>query len=182
MTAYQVQLEAALASFIHVADFMQLHWSWPAVESIHFIGLTLLMGSIGAWDLRLLGLMSHVPVAAFHRLVPFAVGGFVVNALSGVLFLMTFPNQYVYNPAFHLKMACLLLAGANVAFFYAVIFRRLHVLAAGEPTPLLARISGGLSLALWISVIVCGRMITFFRPPVCPPGEPLNFIASCIVR
>src|SRR5690606_18243909 len=82
MTQWQVQFEAALASATNVAAFMQLPWSWPIVESVHFIGLTLLLGSIAAWDLRLLGLMSDVPVAAFHRLVPFAVAGFVVNVAS----------------------------------------------------------------------------------------------------
>jgi hypothetical protein len=182
MSAFQVQLEVLLASFTNVADFMQLHWSWPAAESLHFIGLTLLMGSIGAWDLRLLGFMSEVPVTAFHRLVPFAVLGFGINAATGAMFLMTFPNQYVYNAAFHLKLLCLLLAGANVLFFYLVVFRRLRDVAPGASPPALARLSGGISLCLWITVIVCGRMITFFRPAICDPDGPVAFIADCIVR
>jgi hypothetical protein len=182
MIQWQVQVEAALASVTKVAAFMQLHWSWPIAESAHFIGLTLLLGSIAAWDLRLVGLMKDVPLVAFHRLVPFAVAGFVVNAVSGSLFLMTFPDQYVYNPAFHLKVLCLLLAGINVLVFYAGIFRRIRRLAPGQPIPALARLSGAVSLALWVTVIVCGRMITFFRPAVCPPGKVLGFLADCIVR
>ena len=182
MSAFQVQLEVLLDSFTNVADFMQLHWSWPAAESIHFIGLTLLMGSIGAWDLRLLGFMADVPVTAFHRLVPFAVLGFVINAATGAMFLMTFPNQYVYNAAFHLKLLGLLLAGANVLFFYLVVFRRLRDVAPGASPPALARLSGGISLCLWITEIVCGRMITFFRPAICDPDGPVAFIADCIVR
>lgn len=182
MTQWQVQFEAALASATNVAAFMQLPWSWPIVESVHFIGLTLLLGSIAAWDLRLLGLMSDVPVAAFHRLVPFAVAGFVVNVASGSLFLVTFPDQYVYNPAFHLKVLCLLLAGVNVLGFYAGIFRCIRRLAPGQPMPALARLSGAVSLALWVTVIVCGRMITFFRPAVCRPEKVLGFLADCIVR
>jgi hypothetical protein len=179
---WQVQLEAWLASFTNLASFMQLHWSWPAIESVHFIGLTLLLGAIAAWDLRLLGLMRAVPVVAFHRLVPFAVGGFAMNATTGFLFLVTFPDQYVYNAAFHLKMLCLLLAGANVLLFYVVVFRRLQTLPAGEPLPVLARLSGGMSLVLWITIIVCGRMITFFRPALCSHGRTLGFLVDCIVR
>jgi hypothetical protein len=182
MIPFQVWLEAALRSFQHVAAVMQLHWSWPAAESAHFIGLTLLLGSIGAWDLRLIGLMKDVPIAAFHRLVPFAVLGLAINAASGTLFLMTFPDQYVYNPAFHLKVLCLLLAGLNVAFFYVAIFRRVRTLGPDAPSPAFARLSGALSLVLWITVIVCGRMITFFRPSVCNPGEAIGFLAGCIVR
>ena len=182
MTYWQVQLEAAFASLTNVAAFMQLHWSWPVAESAHFIGLTLLLGAIAAWDLRLLGLMRDVPVVAFHRLVPFAVLGFAINATSGSLFLITFPDQYIYNSAFHLKVLCLLLAGLNVLFFYLVVFQRLAGLAPGEPLPMLARLSGGVSLLLWITVIVCGRMITFFRPSVCRSDEAVGFLADCIVR
>jgi hypothetical protein len=178
---FQVRLERFLQTFPTIASFMETEWGWPIVESIHFVGLTLLFGSIAAWDLRLLGIAKHIPLVAFHRLVPWAVIGFAINAVSGSLFLMTVPNQYVYNPAFLLKMACLLIAGMNVAIFYAALFRVLPSRAAPRHESL-ARISGAVSLALWIIVIVCGRMITFYRPEVCGPGDATGLIATCIVR
>jgi hypothetical protein len=182
MIPFQVQLESALASFHHVAVVMQMRWAWPFVESAHFIGLTLLFGSIAAWDLRLVGLLKEVPVAAFHRLVPFAVLGFAINVASGTLFLMTYPDQYVYNAAFHLKMVCVLLAGLNVVVFYLTMFRRVQVLGPGAQPPLLARASGAASLVLWMTVIICGRMITFFRPVPCDVTAAAGFLADCIVR
>jgi hypothetical protein len=182
MVPFQVWLEATLASFDRVGHFMHLTWSWPLVESAHFIGLTLLLGSIGAWDLRLLGLANDVPIAAFHRLIPFAVLGFAINAATGTMFLMTEANQYVYNPAFQLKVLCLILAGVNVAFFYMASFRRIEALLPGMRPPPLARFAGGVSLALWISVIILGRMITFYRPRVCLAGEAVGFLSDCIVR
>lgn len=183
MIPLQVHLETLLARFTRVEVFMEttIH-AWPTVESLHFIGLTLLLGSIAAWDLRLLGMLRDVPVAAFHRLVPFAVLGFGINIGSGSLFLMTDPDQYVYNPAFHLKMLCVALAGVNVAVFYLTVFRRIRLLGPGAQPPALARLNGAVSLALWITVIVCGRMITFYRPTVCPPDEALGLVAACIVR
>jgi hypothetical protein len=183
MIPFQVGLEAFLASFTHVEAFMETTQNaWGAVESVHFIGLTLLLGSIAAWDLRLLGLMQDVPVAAFHRLVPFAVLGFAINVASGSLFLMTDPDQYVYNSAFHLKLLCVALAGVNVVVFYLTMFRQVRWLAAGAQPPPLARLSGAASLFLWITVIVCGRMITFYRPGLCRPGQTLGLLANCIVR
>ena len=183
MIPYQVDLEAALASFQQVAAFMQMRWSWPLMESAHFIGLTMLFGSIAAWDLRLLGLLKEVPVAAFHRLVPYAVAGFAINVASGFCFLVTFPDQYVYNSAFHLKVFCLLLAGVNVAVFYLTMFRRVSRLGPGVQPPAAARLSGAASLALWAIIIICGRMITFFRPPgECDPAEVAGLLATCIVR
>jgi hypothetical protein len=183
MIPFQVQLEAALASFTRVEAFMETTtYAWGVAESIHFIGLTLLLGSIAAWDLRLVGLMREVPVAAFHRLVPFAVLGFGINVASGAVFLITDPDQYVYNSAFHLKMTCLALAGANVMVFYLTVFRRVKSLGPGAQPPPLARLNGVISLALWITVIICGRMITFYRPNVCLPDQAVGVVANCIVR
>ena len=182
MIPFQVWLETRLASFTQIAFLMDQTWAWPTVESIHFVGLTLLFGCIVAWDLRLLGFAKYVPIAAFHRLIPFAVLGFLINMSSGTFFLMADPDQYVYNPAFHVKMLCVLLAGANVVFFYLTVFRRVNRLGPGANGPLLARMSGGISLVLWTIVIVCGRMITFYRPIVCRPGQAVGFLAECIVR
>ena len=169
MIPLQVQLEATLASFTRMASLMHTDWGWPIAESIHFTGLTLLFGTIAAWDLRLLGVAKQVPVEAFHRLVPFAMLGFAINAASGVFFLVTSPDQYIYNSAFHLKVLCVLLAGANAALFYVTKAR-------------LAWLNGAVSLALWMAVIVCGRMITFFRPANrCTPEELAGFIADCVV-
>ena len=180
MAPFQIWLERALSSVPPVAAFMRTEWGWPAAESVHFLGLTLLFGSIAAWDVRLIGLVKQVPVAAFHRLVPFAVAGFATNMASGSFFLMTEPNQYLYNPAFHLKMLCVALAGINVIVFYLAFFRGVNTLGPGVQAPIGARVSGGVSLVLWITVIVCGRMITFYRPFVCGPGEALGFLIYCI--
>ena len=176
----QVQFEAWLRGFPEIAAFMQQPWSWPMAESAHFIGLTLLLGAIAAWDLRLVGLLPEVPVAAFHKLVPVAVVGFVINAVTGALFLVSFPEQYVYNSAFHLKVVCLLLAGLNVVLFYLTNLRRMAVAGPGEHLPLPGRLSGAVSLALWLTVIVCGRMITFFRPVNCDVGAAVAFVAWCV--
>ena len=182
MGTYQLWLVRLIESTDSVRQVMQMTWTWPVVESLHFLGLTLLFGSIAAWDLRLIGLVQGVPIAAFHRLIPFAVAGFVVNVTSGIGFLMAAPDQYIYNPAFHVKMTLVMLAGVNVLVFYLTMFRRVNDLPAASPSPVRAKVSGAVSLACWIGVIVCGRMITFYRPFPCRSGEPLGFLADCIMR
>src|SRR5215210_6202779 len=111
MADFQVWLEHTFASGTVVAAFMRTAWGWPTIESVHFIGLTLLFGTIGAWDLRLIGIAKRIPIVEFHRLVPFGVLGFTVNAMSGSMFLMTEPNQYLYNPAFQFKLLLVGIAG-----------------------------------------------------------------------
>lgn len=178
----QLALVRFIESFEDVRRVMLMTWTWPIVESVHFLGLTLLFGAIAAWDLRLLGVGRGVPIAAFHRLIPFAVAGFAINALSGVGFVMAEAAQYIYNPAFHLKMLLLALAGLNVGVFYLTIFRKVRHLGPDAVAPPAARLSGAVSLGCWIGVIVCGRMITFFRPFPCSSGQPIEFLADCIMR
>lgn len=182
MGTYQHALVTLIESAHTVRQIMNMTWTWPAVESVHFLGLTLLFGSIAAWDCRLLGVGRGVPIGAFHRLIPFAVLGFAINVTSGIGFLMAAPDQYIYNPAFHLKMLLVALAGVNVLVFYLTIFRRLADLGPSAPTPLRVKMSGAVSLACWMGVIVCGRMITFYRPFPCRSGATIGFLADCIMR
>jgi hypothetical protein len=140
-------------------------WAWQALESLHFIGMSVLIGTVGLFDLRLLGVARGVPYAALHRLVPLGVAAFALNAATGLCFLCGTPDQYLFNIAFRVKVTCMLIAGLNVLFFYSRVFRRLAALDAQAPPPLGARVAGGVSLTMWIGVMSAGRLLTFFRPP-----------------
>lgn len=148
-----------------VFALMNSKWGWPAAESIHFLGICLLMASVGMFDLRLLGLARGVPPSALHRLIPIGVIGWLMCAATGVLFLLTAPGQYLYNPAFQSKMTMMALAGANMIAFYAFDRGAIEALGPNDSPSLRARIAGALSLAMWLGVISAGRWITFFRPP-----------------
>ena len=139
-------------------------WSWPMAESLHFIGLTLLIGSIGLIDLRILGLGKGIRIADLHKLVVFTVAGFVLNVGTGSLFLIGQPDQYFLNRAFHFKLVFLTIAGLNVLAFYGTAFRHLKQLGPHDEAPLPARLMAGISLACWIGVICAGRLLTFYRP------------------
>src|SRR5262245_29108465 len=154
-----------------LADFMDGALEWPIAESLHFIGLSMLMGTIGLFDLRLIGLAKKIPIAALHRLIPWGITGYVINILTGICFLTAEGNQYVYNPAFQLKILSMSIAGVNVMFFYTTMFGKVKLVGPGEDAPLPARIIGGVSLICWLCVIMFGRLLTFYRPPAfhwCP--------------
>lgn len=147
-------------------DIMQnTRWAWPTAESIHFCGLTLLVGTVGMFDLRLMGIGRSIPPAALHRLIPYGIAGFVMNILTGLCFLSAAPDQYIYNPAFRWKAIFILCAGLNILVFYTSIFRKVSRLGPNEPIPLGAKLVGGFSLSLWMGVITAGRLLTFYRPP-----------------
>jgi hypothetical protein len=164
-----------------VAAFMRTAWGWPIMESMHFIGLSMLVGCIGVFDLRLLGLGKRIPIAAAHKLVPWGLAGFAINITSGSTFLLTEPNQYIYNPSFHFKVLFVTLAGLNALSFYAISWRRATAAGAPPDAPAYAKLVAAVSLSLWIGVIVAGRLLTFYRPGDCPRTGP-GFIADCIPR
>lgn len=139
-------------------------WLWAILESMHFIGMSLLIGTVGLFDLRLLGFARRVPIVSMHRLIPVGITGFALNLATGICFLCGAPEQYIFNNAFRMKMSLMLIAGLNILFFYGRVFRRLDDGADSVP-PLGARIVGGISLTAWVGVMAAGRLLTFFRPP-----------------
>jgi hypothetical protein len=166
-----LQMLAAWLSGTWLHDFVvQSQWAWAALETIHFLALGVLVGTIGVLDLRLIGFARRAPLAPFQRLVPWGVGAFLVNVLTGIIFVTGAPYQYFYNLAFQMKVLFIAAAGLNIAIFYSGAARRTFAAPAGEPVPLGGRIAGTVSLLAWIGVMYWGRMITFFRPPwVVPP-------------
>jgi hypothetical protein len=140
-------------------------WLWPLCETLHYLGLSLLLGTVGLFDLRVLGLAKGIPIQAIHRLIPWGIGGYVMNILTGILFFVGHPDQYFYNDAFRFKVAFMALAGVNVLVFYSAAYREVHGLGAGASAPLRAKIITGVSLGSWVAVLICGRLLTFFRPP-----------------
>jgi hypothetical protein len=141
-----------------------VRWAWPLCESIHFVGLSLLLGTVGFLDLRLLGVAKGIPIAALHRLVPLGIAGFTMNALTGICFLAGTPDQYFINAAFQAKVLFFLVAGLNVSAFYLTMFKKVRTVGPGEQAPAFARIIGGISLCCWIGVMTAGRLLTFYRP------------------
>src|SRR4029450_2397246 len=91
-------------------------WMWPLCETLHFIGLALLVGVVGMLDLRLLGRMRHLSFAAVHSLIPWGILGFVITLVTGVLFFVGAPEQYLSNVAFWYKLGFLAMAGLNVLY------------------------------------------------------------------
>jgi len=161
-----VQITAAMG----ITDFMNSAWGWPIVESLHFIGLSMLIGSVGVFDLRLLGVASSIDLAQLHRLVPLGVDGYLLNVMTGFMFFTSAPDQYLYNPAFQLKLLFMVAAGLNMISFYQTTGRAIHMETIPPHIRAANRNFAAVSLLCWAGVIICGRLITYYRPPYhwCP--------------
>lgn len=136
-------------------------WVWPIAETLHFIGLALLIGVIAPLDARLIGFMPRVSIDALHRLVPWAVAGFLLCLTTGIVFFVGTPEQYIPNEAWWLKVLFLTVAGANMLAFELTQRSRAATLTQGAPTPAAFRAIGALSLVSWFMVLYWGRMLPF---------------------
>jgi len=137
---------------------------WGLLETLHFIGLILILASIGLLNLRLLGFFRKLPVAPLHRLLPWGIAGVFINVITGMLFFVSMPEFYSNNPDFQLKMVAIVIAGTNLMLFYCTsVFRPLALIGPGDDAPAYAKIVAASSLFLWIAIIVLGRYMPFWE-------------------
>lgn len=145
-----------------IGNAMRDHfWLWPTMETLHFIGLSVLFGSLLVIDLRVMGVARYINAAWAMKFIPVAIIAFVVNLLSGVAFFAGDPFRYAFNLGFQWKMGLIILAGVNALWFWFGEHRELVRLADGEDAPLRAKVIATLSLLIWVAVIVFGRMIPY---------------------
>ncbi len=137
-------------------------WLFPFGEAMHFIGLCLLLGSMFIIDLRLMGWFKSISVRAALSFLPYAIIGFIINLASGWLFFTSAPASYLENNAFLLKMLLILIAGVNALGF--TLWEQPKVIAIGpeQETPQSAKIFAGLSLFLWLFILLLGRWLPIF--------------------
>ena len=137
-------------------------WLFPTIETVHVFALVLVVGTIMTVDLRLLGLANkerpYSQVAC--EMLPWTWAAFGMAALAGMLMFSSKALTYYGNIPFRLKMVCLLLAGINMAMFHWLGTRHLDAWDRGRP-PWTARLAGGASLLLWITIVAAGRWVGF---------------------
>jgi uncharacterized membrane protein len=135
-------------------------WWWTFMMIMHFLGLIMIVGTVGLLDIRIMGFLKQLPTAPLHRFLPWAMAGLGVNIVTGLLAFIGLPENYIYSGVFWLKMFSLLLLGANAAVFYLTdIFAGVERLEAGEDAPMSAKLIAASSLFLWFAVITFGRYI-----------------------
>jgi hypothetical protein len=135
-------------------------WLYPIVEIVHILGLSVLVGSVAMFDLRVLGFGRSVGVqAAGQMLLPWSAISLLAIVPSGLLLFSAHPNALSESRVFQLKLLLIAFAGLNALSFHLGIYRTAamwHGIA-----PALAQLHAAASLGLWIAVISCGRFLAY---------------------
>jgi len=134
-------------------------WLFPAIESVHLLGLAVIGGSVLAVNLSLLGLGLGRRSAArlWHDSWPWFIGSLAMMLGSGFLLFTSEAVKLYYHEAFWVKMTALLLS----LVFTATVQRRTALADPDQVTLLRSRAVGLVSLLLWFLVGAAGRWIGF---------------------
>jgi hypothetical protein len=121
------------------------------------------LGMLFVIDLRMLGLaFIDVPASKIsERLDKPMMIGFALMVVSGLILFFAIPVRSTQSIWFRIKVVLLIAAGIN-----AFLFRRKMRQAQGDwdtdrVPPKRMRVGAGLSLALWVGVIMTGRTIAY---------------------
>lgn len=138
-------------------------WLFPAIETVHLLGMAALVGTIAVLDFRLLGwtLRQKRFSELAQRLLPWAWAGFALQVVTGMLLFSSEAVKLYANPALRLKMLLLFLAGVHALVFQRTVYRGVASWDDSTVPPLGAKVSGLISLLLWIGIVAAGRFIGF---------------------
>lgn len=165
-----MMFESALV-WLHDTSFGTLiresTWAEPIIETIHVLTLTVFLGFVILLDLRLLDLaLRRTPISrVFAQLNPWLFAAFAVMLVTGISLFAGDPVLFYGTLFFKVKMLMLLAAALNVVVFNFTLGRTLTQWDSLARTPTGAKITGIVSLVLWISVVACGRGIAYVLPP-----------------
>ena len=138
--------------------------AFPYVEGAHVLGLSLSVGTVMWFDLRLLGVaMRSRPVSeVFQDLRAWMFAGFAVMFLTGGLLFSAHATKAYASGYFRAKLALMILAGVNAGIYHWSIDRRESEWGKAPVPPIRARIAGLVSLVLWFSVVAVGRLFAYY--------------------
>lgn len=149
----------------------------PWVNAIHVLCVTLVFGTVLVVDLRLLGLFDRgrAVTRVSDEMLRLTWAAFIGAVITGALFFAANATTYWFNMAFRFKMLAILAAGVNMLVFQFVTYRGVAAWNQDAPTPRAARVAAALSILLWVTVLVLGRVIGFTKGYEVPVPEDIDF-------
>jgi len=143
----------------------KVFWIIPTVQTVHILAISVVLASMAMFDLRLLGLAgTRNSIASLsRRFMPWTWGALIVLAASGCILIVGEPKRALGNVAFLLKM-CMLATAIIVTLGFQAVLRRDLKSGSTDLLPAhlaVAKITGLLSLGLWVGIAIAGRLIAY---------------------
>lgn len=158
-TIWDVLVASSFAAFVR-----EKAWAYPLLETLHLVGLGLVVGGIVVLDVRLLGLGREISLESLSRHVLWLVFlGIAVNVATGFAMFASDAAEFAANASFRVKLALIGLAFLNALLFQFGPARASAAYDRGVAPPTRVRLQGGLSIVLWLGVVTAGRMMAYLK-------------------
>lgn len=138
-------------------------YGFQVTVAVHLMAITLSVGTLVWFDLRLLGvsMTGYQASMMYRRLMPLMFTGFALMFISGFMLFIAFATAAYDNVYFRIKIAAMLLAAANAFLYHRFTERRIAEWDASPEPPGGARAAGLISICVWLVVIVAGRLMSY---------------------
>jgi len=136
-------------------------WGYPLLETVHSIGMAMMIGSLGLINLRVLGYKPELPLLDVRQLLPLAWIGFTMNAISGTLLFTSDAVHFWGSYTFRIKMILITLGGINAALLGQRVFREAAAAGPAPPPTASTKSIAFLSLIFWFGAVIAGRLIAY---------------------
>jgi len=145
------------------ALIQNVSWIIPLVQTIHILAISIILSSVAMLDLRLLGLVGkRVTISGMaERFLPWIWGALVVLASTGAILITGEPDRSLLNPAFQIKMALVVAAIVVTLIFQHTVRRNAAFWDLSPARRRSARLTALISLAIWLAIAICGRLIAY---------------------
>ena len=136
---------------------------FPLIEGSHILALSLSVGLILVFDLRLLRLAfrGEPASAIMDQFVRWSLPGFAIMFATGILLFISQAEKVYLNTFFRFKLLLLVLAGINAAVYQVKFYPKMAEWDKTGLVPWGARLSGALSLIFWACIIALGRTMAY---------------------
>jgi hypothetical protein len=136
-------------------------WGYPLFETLHTLGMAMLVGALGLINLRVLGYKVELPILGTRELLPLAWLGFTINLISGVALFTSDAVYFWSSYTFRIKLLLIALGGINAFVLGRAAFRDAHTGSGGFVATTGIRWIAGSALVFWLGAIIAGRLIAY---------------------
>jgi hypothetical protein len=136
-------------------------YGYPAMITLHSLGLAIMVGLSVVLSLRVLGAFSAIPFSSLHRLLQVAWIGFIINFVSGGSLFAANATGLITHQVFLMKMAMVILGAIFVAIMQSMIKTAMATGKGEAATGTNLKVMAWLTIVAWTIAMVTGRMIAY---------------------
>ncbi|MBT7951522.1 MAG: hypothetical protein HN764_07850 [Gammaproteobacteria bacterium] len=138
-------------------------YGYPVMLVLHGIGMSIVIGILFMFNLRLMGLFNNIELGAFKSLLKLAWAGFLINFISGCILFVQKATSFVQNWAFLVKIAGVVIATVMAIIAHKTLYQQADKWNSENAIALSAKILAFVSIGLWSVVIITGRLVGYLE-------------------